>query len=473
MPSIPHIRRAAPLWFALLTIALAATGRAGQINADVCIVGGGSGGIGAAIAAARAGADVVLVERDAKLGGTSVNAYVSVWQPGPGGSIARDIYDRLHKRGAVCITRDYNLRRKLGPFGLWLADPGGTYEQTLRRSGRTRDQWRAVSFDPAVFSEVVAQMLAETAHARVMLRTTFVEATSDGSRVEAIRAVAHDGAVHHIRAKVFIDCTGSAVLCRSVGCETMLGSEPKSRFQEPAAPRRQELMLNAISLCYRVRKAKVPRRQPPPSPAPKSFPRSAHVQELPCGDLIINPLATIPGEALLHMTRDEAMVECRRRVQAQWRWLQQREPFSRYEFHSFASRLGVREGRRAFGEYVLTQQDVTAGLAKQKHRDIIALADHSLDVHGAGHRRIRGSVPAPYGVPYRCLIPKGWRNLLIASRGASFSQIAASSCRLSRTIMALGHAAGLAAAMAAEQGVDTRDVDVRALRKRLGLAQPE
>ena len=55
------------------------------MRTDVCVVGGGSGGIGAALAAARAGADVILVERMDRLGGTSTNAYVCNWEPGPGG----------------------------------------------------------------------------------------------------------------------------------------------------------------------------------------------------------------------------------------------------------------------------------------------------------------------------------------------------------------------------------------------------
>jgi len=70
-------------------------------------------------------------------------------------------------------------------------------------------------------------------------------------------------------------------------------------------------------------------------------------------------------------------------------------------------------------------------------------------------------------VPYRCLIPKGWRNLLIAGRAAGFSSIAASSCRLIRTMMQLGQAAGNAAALAQEIGVDLPDVRPDRLRERL------
>ena len=139
---------------------------------------------------------------------------------------------------------------------------------------------------------------------------------------------------------------------------------------------------------------------------------------------------------------DACMAEARHIVQAHWRWLQAMPTFSSYEFHSYAPMLGIRESYRVVGEYVLTQHDLLAGLRGQSHPDIIALADHKMDVHGKGSRRVDGDLKGPYGVPYRCLVPRGRTNLLVAGRCASFSHVAASSCRLSRTMMALGHAAG-------------------------------
>ena len=119
--------------------------------------------------------------------------------------------------------------------------------------------------------------------------------------------------------------------------------------------------------------------------------------------------------------------------------------------------LGIRESYRVVTDYILTEQDVRDGLAGQSHPDLVAVADHALDIHGGsqGAKELKG----PYGIPYRCLIPGNADNLLVACRGAGFSHIAASSCRLSRTIMALGHAAGRAAAWAAEKDGDVRRID--------------
>ena len=456
-----------------LAVSVAQWAGAQELRADVCVVGGGSAGVGAAIAAARAGADVVLVEKLGRLGGTSTNAYVNNWEPGPDCPVAREIYLRMAKLpDAVAILSDHNPSRKQGPFGLWLPTQGATYEQTLRRSGRPSSGWRAMAFEPDAFHKAVTAMLAETGRCRTMLRTSFVEADAQGRRVRAIRAEGADGAVHRIRAKVFIDCTGCAFLCRAVGCEAMLGPDSKSRFDEPSAPDQPGNVLNAISLCYRIRRSDRPVRQAAPEPPVKRWPRSAHVGGLANGDRIVNPLALIPGRMLIDLGYERTMAEARRRAQAHWRWLQGYPAFAGYELHSLAPMLGIRESYRVVGECVLTQHDLTAGLKGQKHPDIIAVADHSMDVHGAGGRAVRGAVKEPYGIPYRCLVPKGWTNLLVAGRCASFSHIAASSCRLDRTMMALGQAAGLGAATAAREGLPVGEIDVSALGKHLGMPPP-
>ena len=411
------------------------------LDADVCVVGGGSGGIGAAVAAARARASVILVEREERLGGTSTQGYICVWQPGPACHIAREIYDRLKERPEVLSKTPY--------------------ERTL-----TRTNGRGLTFEIDPFCHVVMGMLEETGRCRVLLRTSFVEAETHpkGGRVWSVKAVSSDGDVYRIRARVFIDCTGGAYLCQAAGCEVMLGEDAKSRFDEPSAPEKPKQRLNALILGYRVRRSDNPQIPPEPS-TPR---RGGYSFPLPSGDRIVNACGgMMPGWELIERGYAEAMAECQRRVSAHWHWLQEAQ-YPKYEFASCAPMLGIRESYRVVGEYVLREQDVLAGLKKQAHFDIIAIADHSLDTHGSGGAR--GRVAGPYGIPYRCLVPKGgWSNLLVACRGASFSHIAASSCRLSRTIMQLGHAAGLAAAMAAKTNCGVADVDVASIQKQLGL----
>jgi hypothetical protein len=127
--------------------------------------------------------------------------------------------------------------------------------------------------------------------------------------------------------------------------------------------------------------------------------------------------------------------------------------------------LGVRESWRVVTEYVLRQQDLEQGLPAQTHPDLIGIADHPTDRHGEGGGL--GDPEHAYGIPFRCLIPRGWANLLVACHGAGFSSIAASSCRLTRTMMELGQAAGTAAALGKARGCEARDVPAAALQSAL------
>jgi len=416
-----------------------------ELRCDVCVVGGGSGGIGAAVAAARAGASVIVVEREEMLGGTSTSGYIANWEPGPGCDIAREIHDRLSQYS----------------HGVILDKP--SYDQTL-----TRDSRGHVCFETWPLNEVARAMLAETGRARMLLNTTFIETEFDADvpAVRRIKAVSTEGLVVWIQADVFIDCTGSGFLCQAVGCEAMLGAEARSRFDEPSAPDKAKDTLNAMELFYRIRPSSSPVRQKMPEDTKPR--RGGYAFLLPSGDRMVNSCGGLAaGWELMELGYEGAIAELKKRVRAHWHWLQE-EKFPEFEFDSYAPMLAIRESQRIVGEYVLTEHDVTAGLAKQQHPDIIAIADHPLDVHGGGGGL--QPVPGAYGIPYRCLVPKGgWRNLLIACRGASFSHIAASSCRLSRTMMALGHAAGLAGAQAALRTVPVAGVDVSEIQAALGM----
>ena len=158
-----------------------------------------------------------------------------------------------------------------------------------------------------------------------------------------------------------------------------------------------------------------------------------------------------------------------RRVYAHWHYRQVHfAEYRAYRMLALAPVLGVRESRRLVGRYVLTQHDLMAGLSDQRHVDLVAIADHALDTHGGGTRPGGpGELAAPYGVPFSCLLPREVDNLMVACRGASFTSLAASSCRLARTMMQLGQAAGTAAALALGHRLDPADVPPALLQDRL------
>jgi hypothetical protein len=460
---------------------------------DLAVAGGGSGGIGAALAAARAGLRVVLVEKEAMLGGTSTAAGVSCWEPGVGGTgIPFDIYKRLKTIpdavGIYSFGRHFSfqdgwywphaLDKVNFPGGETVIDPACTYADSLRRhvppgeilnESFQRRYWHGVIFEPLAFSGVVLQMLQETGNCEVRMATRLVNVCAHGGRLES--AILDDGS--ELTADFWVDGTGDGSLCTACGCESLQGRDPRSRFDEPGAPAEGHARgVNGVTLIFRATPCPQPGIEPLAEGIPArcwwatAFP-AVKCDHFPNGDLMFNMLPTMSGEDYLRQSPAEAVAECARRVHAQWHFLQTYFPeFRRYRLDSMSPMLGVRESRRMVCDYTLTEHDLRAGLSGQTHADIIAIADHPCDRHGPGDGGCK-EFSQPYGIPYRCLIPKGMHNLLVACRCSGFSSIAASSCRLSRTMLQLGQAAGTAIALAAESGLSLRDVPAGELRERL------
>ena len=425
------------------------------LRTQVCVIGGGSAGIGTALAATRAGARVILLERDAVLGGTSTTAWVHTWEPCSGADgIPRELYERMKADPLAVVERDY-------------------------AKGSPRVGGRPLPFEPRALIRVAGEALAAGGRCRVLYDTTFYRARVRGEGIEAVEAHFH-GKRLLVRADVFVDCTADGDVCVSAGCASRLGEDPRSLYNEPSAPVRARARLNACTLVYRVTDTGV-RQKPylPPGVAEGLCPRPVCVRVLPNGDHLMNVVDMLNGNALLHERYGELMRQAHRRLAEHWHWLQRlrggSSPWNRlagpkgyatWTLAGVAPRLGIRETRRIVGEAVLTEHDCLAGLAGQKHKDIIAVTDHAVDIHGAGHK-LYEMPHGPYGIPYRCLLPKGPGNLMIASRAGSFSHIAASSCRLSRTMMTLGQAAGTAAGLCAGKRISPRAVDVDELRAAL------
>ncbi len=456
-------------------------GRSPEGDYDLVVVGVGSGGFGAALAAARAGLSVLCLEKADRIGGNAVRAGVSMWEPGVGGTgFPFEIYQRLKAhRQAVGI---YSFGRHISwdgwsafPGGEHVIDPGRQYVDTLRRhrgsDGRAdaafrKAQWHGVIFEPDIYQHVLEAMLRETGRVTALTETTFDSVEQKDGRITAL----HLTSGQTVRARFFVDATGSGALCKACGCEMMMGQEDGARFGEPCAPAVANDKTNGVTLIFRITATKERKIEPLPEGVPAEcwwgrFPAMSAVH-YPDGDYNCNMLPTMEGAEFARQPYDQAYRECLRRVRAFWHHVQQRWPeFQGYRISWIAPALGVRETTRVVTEYVLTEHDIRAGLRDQSHPDVIAIADHALDRHGVGGGALE--VTEPYGIPYRCLIPKGMNNVLIACRGAGFSSLAASSCRLSRTMMQLGQAAGTAVALAQDLAIDLPAVPAETLRAAL------
>ena len=411
---------------------------------DVCVIGGGSGGFGAACSAARRGSRVLLVEAGPGLGGTSTFAGVNNYEPVAGATgLPQELYEYLlqtpHAVALQKRTVKYSTER-----------PWGKYEcarETDYRLSLSRKTGMPITFEPELMDRAMQHFL-EQAGCTVWLTARFVDVHLTGERITSI-TVNNGSGDQTIWASVFIDATADIYLARAAGCQSAIGTESGAVYAEPSAPDRGELVLNNASLCYRISPLKPGEKAPVyPAPIEEDLARIRPVTSIrtyPNGDLNMNPLHTMTGfEA--HELGNRAHAVALKRTAAHWHLLQTQYGF---EFAPWkrvwtSPMLGVRETHRLVGQYVLREQDLTATLAGQTHGDVIAIADHSIDFHGARPSR---ELPGPYGIPFRCLLPREVTNLLVSCRGASFSSIGASSCRLSRTMMVLGQAAGTAASL--------------------------
>jgi hypothetical protein len=452
------------------------------LETDILIVGGGSGGFGTAIRAARAHPDarILLIDSMDRLGGTSTVGGVNNWEPGIGGpGVHYELYTRL-PGNAIGVGKSVHDYSKEEPYGFSRIDPASSYESSLRRSARSRADVRRVHFEPDVMAQAMHEMLTE-AGVEIRYRTRFTDVSVQGRQILSVAAHPLDGgAPYEIRSKLFVDCSGGCHLAQAAECSMAFGEEPYNLYQEPSAPDTASPIVNGISQVFRVYPVaesgvdELPEAATAPeilawlaTRVPATF-----ITEYPNGDLCMNVLPTMEGAEFHSMPYAQAQAIAQARMAAHWRRMQTDYGFDRYRFKSVSPLVGIRESHRLVGRYVLREQDVRAGLLHQSRQDeIIALADHPMDTHG--ERKVKGpklgELEQPYGIPYSCLLPQEYDNLITATRGSSFSHIAASSCRLSRTMMALGEAAGVASALALRDGIGYPAVSAKAIRTALDI----
>ncbi|HXD40599.1 MAG TPA: FAD-dependent oxidoreductase [Ramlibacter sp.] len=142
--------------------------------------------------------------------------------------------------------------------------------------------------------------------------------------------------------------------------------------------------------------------------------------------------------------------------------------FDKAAFAALAPRVGVRETRRIMGDYVLTMEDVVSG--RKFPESAIAKGAQHVDIHQSGTTQIRIPIAngGSYDIPFGCLLPRRLKNVMVAGRCLSATREGMGTARTMGPCMAMGEAAGTAAAMLAERGLrETRDLPVRDLQKRL------
>ncbi len=419
-------------------------------DVDVLVLGGGPAGMHAAIAAARRGATTCLVERYGFMGGMATAAFV-----GP----ILGLHHHFSGKRILGGTPYEMLRQMAGLGGAILDHPE-----------------RYVPFDPEVLKVVADQMIVE-AGVRLRLHCFAANAVTSQKRIDAVIVESKSGR-QAIKAKVYVDATGDGDIAAAAGATHEVG-------------RKQDGALQPFTLCFRLggvdfSKVRERRGLRDGWVAPGIRPLLQEAVDaglLPRfgGPWIMHGSTVRETEAFVNMVRlwgDATDVETLTRNEVTGRdhmmqfvrFLRENVGWLRdaYVIDS-GTQIGVRETRRFVGEYVLTEEDIVSG---HPFADSVAMGGHIIDIHSPdGTTGQRRDMIGAYQIPYRCLLPQGVDNLLIAGRPISATHEAHSSLRVMGTRMAIGQAAGVGAALAGAGDGVPRHVNgekVRAVLEEMG-----
>ena len=413
-------------------------------SVDVLVVGAGSAGATAAIAAARNGASTLLVDRLGFVGGTStavLDTFYAFYTPGQQprkvvGGIPDEVVARLTERGAAFPRPN--------TYG------AGT----------------GITYDPEVL-KLVWEELALEAGVSVLLHS-FAHAAEldDDARITTVRLWTKGGELV-VRAACVIDASGDADVAALAGVA----------HERPG----QGGGLQSLSTVFRLANVDVERAE---AVAKAEF-WSLMQEAAKSGEYALPRLegsvhrTPLPGVMMALMTRvrdvdatdpdqlTRAELEGRRQTREYFRFLRDRVPgYENAVLVSTSPAIGVRESRRILGRYVLSADDC---LSARAFPDQIALCGAPIEDHHAGADTRWVYLPdgAAYGIPYRALLPREVEGLLVAGRCFSATHDAHASARSMATCMAMGQAAGTAAALAVTHDGVPGDVEPGLLRARL------
>jgi hypothetical protein len=385
---------------------------------DVVVVGGGPGGIMAALAAGRLGAKTLLIERYGYLGGmataglmTGINGFRNEHAPNHVQTVrgfAQELVDRLiAKGGAGGCTAHGNF----GPL-----KPGVCPY--------------AISIDPEVLKLVALEMLQE-AGVEIMLHTAFSDTITMGRMIQAVIVESKSGR-QAIQGKLYVDGSGDGDVASSAG----------ARY-EKVEKVGQHMM--SVTLMYRAMGL--------PEPGPDERRLWINGVTTRWGPY----LAEVDGTAVADLTA----AEIKARYQLQEHLAKLRADFPQATLIETAATIGVRETRRIIGLYTITEEDMLSG---RPQPDSIAVSSNPVPGY-YGKRRFLEHLG--FEIPYRSLVPADLDNLLLAGRCISASQPAFQSARSMAPNMAISQASGTAAAMCVAKGRQPTDLDVAALQKQL------
>jgi hypothetical protein len=417
-------------------------------EADVLVVGGGPAGLAAAVAAARQGADTLLVERYPYLGGLASGGMVLVLDDMHNGTeisvrgLAVEIIERMETHGlAVAPPEAERMEPRRSTLDAWRRwARWGVFD--FHTHSKPHPIVYAAAFDPDGFKRASYEMVSD-AGVRLKLHSWFSRTLVEDGAAAGIIVETKEGR-QALKAKIVIDATGDLDVAASAGAPFVKSSyilTTVSRIggvDTDAAERFEEEEPERFAALDREAKRIIGGswdfwwlKTPLPGIVWCNCPHMAGLDGLKVDDLT---KAELEGRSRMHRLVDFARFSL--------------PGFERCHIVDFAPQTGVRQTRMLAGDYVVTKEDVM----KRRHfADSVA----------------RGR---DYYTPYRALLPKGVEQLLVAGRHYSATPQAQKVSREIPPCMAMGEAAGIAAAVALSANAPVRRADVREVQKRLRAA---
>ncbi len=415
-------------------------------DVDILVAGAGPAGIGAAIRAAAFGAKVMLIEANDCIGGVATAGMMSHWTGDSSSKIMQEIFDRT-----------YDMAQNLG----WVNE---------------NTDWKA-SIHHEVMKIVLEKMMIE-AGVKVLYYTSAVDADVENGRLQGV-IVQNKSGRGYIKTKYVIDSTGDGDVAAFAGVPFIMGRETDGRMQP-------------CTLMFKVGGVDYDRAVFPGSFETKVETEKGELQALakkilpfPAGHVLLYRQPT-PGTVCCNMTNaieidatkaedlTEALFTCRSQIEPIIKFLREYVPgYENCWLMSSASFIGVRETRHFEGIESLSADNIVD--AKVFDNWVVRRAFFNFDVHNMTGSSIdetgvqhEWKQPLPYSIPYGCLLPKKVDGLLLSGRNISGSHLAHSNFRVMPICIALGEAAGVAAALAIKNNISLKEVNVKEIQTIVG-----
>lgn len=415
-------------------------------DVDVLVCGGGPAGIGAALCASREGASVMIVEMGGCLGGIATAGMMSHWGGESSSKVMQEIFVRSRETDLGYSWIDEN-------------NPG---ENSI----------------PHDIQMIVLEEMMRESGVKILYYSMVCDAVTENGSIVGV-TVQNKSGKGFIRAKCVIDATGDGDVAASAGVPFVKGRETDGKMQP-------------CTLMFKIGGVDYDRAVFPHSFETTVETEKGELQALgdkllpfPAGHVLLYRQPE-PGTVCVNMTNaigidgtdaesvTQGMMTCRSQIMPIIRFLREYAPgYEKCWLMSSASLLGIRETRHFEGIESLSAEDILE--ANYHDNWIVRRAYFNFDVHNlTGSSLDKTGIQkewkqtGTYTIPYGCLLPKNVEGLLLSGRNISGSHLAHSNFRIMSVCIALGEAAGVAAALSVKQGKRLRDIDVKDIQKRLG-----